>query len=65
MTPSSNKRPRGSANDNNSYKNTREELAVQDGIYAAEKFSDSFFISHVINLLVAGEYFIHLSGDTR
>ncbi|KAF9649100.1 hypothetical protein BDM02DRAFT_3167171 [Thelephora ganbajun] len=30
-------------------------LAVQDGIYAAEKFSDSFFISHVINLLVESD----------
>jgi len=30
-------------------------LAVQNGIYAAEKFSDSFSISHVLNLLVESE----------
>ena len=29
---------------------------VQNGRYAAAKFSDSFSISHVVNLLVAGEY---------
>ena len=37
-------------------KNTTSELAVQNGIYAAEKFSDPFAISHVLNLLVESEY---------
>ena len=45
-------------------------LSVQNGIYAAEKFSDSFCISHVVNLLVESEdQCIHTShsislGDT-
>jgi len=34
---------------------TTQPLAVQNGIYAAEKFSDSFSISHVLNLLVESE----------
>jgi hypothetical protein len=33
-------------------------LAIQNGIYAGEKFSDSFSISHVLNLLVESEYVI-------
>ena len=50
---------------NDPYTNMTEELAVQNGIYAAEKFADSFFSSHVINLLVAGEQFVHVGGDAR
>jgi len=37
---------------------TTDALAVQNGVYAAEKFSDSFSISHVLNLLVSGEYVV-------
>ena len=33
----------------------RQSLAERDGIYSAEKFSDSFSISHVLNLLVKSE----------
>ncbi|KAF9780823.1 hypothetical protein BJ322DRAFT_1112224 [Thelephora terrestris] len=32
-------------------------LAVQAGMYAAEKFSDSFSISHVLNLLIENDKF--------
>jgi hypothetical protein len=42
-----------------------QELKVQNGIYAAEKFSDLFSISHVVNLLVRGEYVLHTRGSTR
>jgi sulfur transfer complex TusBCD TusB component (DsrH family) len=42
-----------------------QDLKVQNGIYAAEKFSDSFSISHVVNLLVRGEYDLHARGSTR
>ena len=34
---------------------TTQSLAAQTGTYAAEKFSDSFTVSHVLNLLVQGE----------
>ncbi|KAF9647680.1 hypothetical protein BDM02DRAFT_2526506 [Thelephora ganbajun] len=37
-------------------KNTRKSLAIQNGIYAAEKFSDSLSVSHVLNLLVQDDY---------
>lgn len=36
-------------------KAANEALADQNGIYAAEKFSDSLSISHVVNLLVQSE----------
>jgi hypothetical protein len=42
-----------------------QDLKVQNGIYAAEKFSDLFSISHVVNLLVRGEYDLHARGSTR
>ena len=44
---------------------TTDALAVQNGVYAAEKFSDSFSISHVLNLLVSGEYVVDVRGNTR
>jgi len=34
---------------------TTQTLSEQAGRYAGEKFSDSFSISHVVNLLVEGE----------
>jgi hypothetical protein len=37
-------------------------LAAQNGIYAGEKFSDSFSISHVLNLLVESEHVICVRG---
>jgi hypothetical protein len=49
--PSSSKRRRVQE----SIKTATQTLAVQSGIYAAEKFSDSFCISHVLNLLVESE----------
>ena len=39
-----------------SSKKTTQILAVQNGIYAAEKFSGLFSISHVLNLLVESEH---------
>ena len=39
----------------NSTRETTQSLAIQAGTYAAEKFSDSFSVSHVLNLLVQGE----------
>ena len=39
---------------------TTRTLSEQDGIYSAEKFSDSFCISHVVNLLIKGEYVVHV-----
>ena len=39
-------------------KKTTQTLADQNGIYAAEKFSGSFSISHVLNLLVESEYVV-------
>jgi len=36
-------------------KTTTQTLAVQNGMYAAERLSDSFFISHVLNLLIRSE----------
>ena len=47
---SSSKRPRGTK------KPAKKVLANQNGIYSAEKFSDSFSISHVLNLLIESEY---------
>ena len=38
-------------------------LATQDGTYAAEKFSDSFSISHVLNLLVKSECAVPTHGS--
>ncbi|KAF9647703.1 hypothetical protein BDM02DRAFT_3270005 [Thelephora ganbajun] len=38
-----------------SIKAATQALAAQNGIYAAEKFSDSFSISHVLNLLVEND----------
>ena len=38
-----------------SVKTATQTLAVQNGIYAAEKFSDSLSVSHVLNLLVESE----------
>jgi hypothetical protein len=32
---------------------------AQNGIYAAEKLSDSFSVSHVVNLLIRSECTIH------
>jgi len=49
---SSNKRQRAQKV---STKATTQTLADQNGIYAAEKFSDSFSIGHVLNLLVESE----------
>lgn len=40
-------------------------LAVQAGMYAAEKFSDSFSISHVLNLLIESEHAASRHGSTR
>ena len=59
---SSNKRQRARKN---TTKKTTETLAVQNGIYAAEKFSDSFSISHVLNLLVESEYVVRTCGNDR
>ena len=39
----------------NSAKGTRKPFATQVGMYAAEKFSDSFSISHTLNLLIESE----------
>ena len=39
----------------NTVKGTTQPFANQVGTYAAEKFSDSFSTSHVLNLLVRGE----------
>jgi len=36
-------------------KTTTQTLAVQNGMYAAERLSDSFVISHVLNLLITSE----------
>ena len=42
---------------------TTQTLADQNGIYAAEKYSDSFSISHVLNLLVESEdQFTHVQS---
>ena len=38
-----------------STRETTQSLAAQAGTYAAEKFSDSFTVSHVLNLLIQGE----------
>ena len=46
----------------NTTKKATETLAVQNGIYAAEKISDSFSISHVLNLLVESEYVVYTRG---
>ena len=37
------------------FKTATKALAFQDGVYTTEKFSDSFSISHVLNLLVESE----------
>ena len=58
---SGSKRPRVK----NIIKNTTSALAVQNGIYAAEKFSDSFTISHVLNLLVESECVGYFCGYAR
>ena len=39
----------------NSTREVTQSLAAQAGTYAAEKLSDSFSVSHVLNLLVLGE----------
>ena len=39
-------------------------LAIQDGTYAAEKFSDSFSISHVLNLLIDSEREVPTHGSS-
>ena len=44
-----------------SVKKLKQTLANQDGIYSAEKFSDSFSISHVLNLLIESMY----ASDTQ
>ena len=54
---SSNKRQRVQKN---TMKKATETLAVQNGIYAAEKFSDSFSISHVLNLLIESMWCIRV-----
>ena len=59
---SSGKRPRVKKD---ATKNTTQHLGVQHGIYAAEKFSSSLSISHVLTLLVESEYGIYVRGDTR
>ena len=42
---------------------TTQTLADQKGVYAAEKFSDSLCISHVLNLLVESEdQFTHVQS---
>ena len=46
-------------------KKTTQHLGVQHGIYAAEKFSGSFSVSHVLSLLVRSECGIYVHGDTR
>ena len=50
---SSSTRPRGTKKP---AKKVNQALANQNGIYSAEKFSDSFSISHVLNLLIESEY---------
>ena len=39
----------------NPAKTVADTLAIQNGTYAAEKLSDSFCISHVLNLLIKSE----------
>ena len=41
----------------NPTKTVADTLAIQNGTYAAEKLSDSFCISHVLNLLIKSENF--------
>ena len=41
----------------NPTKTVADTLAIQNGTYAAEKLSDSFCISHVLNLLIKSEDF--------
>ena len=59
---SSNKRQRVQKN---TAKKATETLAVQNGIYAAEKFSDSFSVSHVLNLLIESEYVVYPRGNNH
>ena len=43
---------------------TTQSLAIQDAVYAAEKFSNSFIISHVLNLLVESEHAVPIHSST-
>ena len=47
-----------------SVRKTTLSLAIQDGTYAAEKFSDSFSISHVLNLLIDSEREVPTHGSS-
>ena len=47
-----------SSNKRQRVKKPTKKHTVQNGTYAAAKFSDSFSISHVVNLLVAGQFLI-------
>ena len=46
-------------------KDTMSDLAAQNDMYAAEKFSNSFGISHVLNSFVESEYVAHVCCSVK